>query len=323
MHDVIVAIGRWHGGGMQLAPEASQDDGLFDNAHRRREQARLPLDSTKALQRQVPLAPEGRPRPQRDARDRCGRAAAGRGRRGADRDDTGALRGRSPRLSASVSRRSTRPLLASSVRVRGARSARRHGCADRARSVGVRSLHAVRGRDERRAANRPRALVPLFHASWQPAGVGADTDRHPARAGSDLVRDRRRGGVEAPRAGVGAAWFGAVAVEFALRHVLTRPALYRDGVHITAFDSSWPSGHALRCAIVAAALAVAWPRARTALGGVARRLGRAPRARRLPHADRCCRRAALALVAVVLWVLGCRRCCSRSSRAVRPSSRAR
>jgi len=30
MHDVIVATGRWHGGGMKLAPEASQDDGLFD-----------------------------------------------------------------------------------------------------------------------------------------------------------------------------------------------------------------------------------------------------------------------------------------------------
>jgi diacylglycerol kinase family enzyme len=30
MHDVVVANGRWHGGGMQLAPEAAQDDGLFD-----------------------------------------------------------------------------------------------------------------------------------------------------------------------------------------------------------------------------------------------------------------------------------------------------
>lgn len=30
MHDVIVANGRWHGGGMQLAPEAAWDDGLFD-----------------------------------------------------------------------------------------------------------------------------------------------------------------------------------------------------------------------------------------------------------------------------------------------------
>jgi YegS/Rv2252/BmrU family lipid kinase len=30
LHDVIVAIGQWHGGGMKLAPDASQDDGLFD-----------------------------------------------------------------------------------------------------------------------------------------------------------------------------------------------------------------------------------------------------------------------------------------------------
>jgi diacylglycerol kinase (ATP) len=30
MHDVIVANGRWHGGGMKLAPEARQDDGQFD-----------------------------------------------------------------------------------------------------------------------------------------------------------------------------------------------------------------------------------------------------------------------------------------------------
>jgi YegS/Rv2252/BmrU family lipid kinase len=30
MHDVIVANGHWHGGGMKLAPDAEQDDGLFD-----------------------------------------------------------------------------------------------------------------------------------------------------------------------------------------------------------------------------------------------------------------------------------------------------
>ena len=30
MHDVIVANGNWHGGGMKLAPEAQQDDGAFD-----------------------------------------------------------------------------------------------------------------------------------------------------------------------------------------------------------------------------------------------------------------------------------------------------
>jgi diacylglycerol kinase (ATP) len=30
MHDVIVANGMWHGGGMKLAPEARPDDGLFE-----------------------------------------------------------------------------------------------------------------------------------------------------------------------------------------------------------------------------------------------------------------------------------------------------
>jgi diacylglycerol kinase (ATP) len=30
MHDVIVANGAWHGGGMMLAPDARPDDGLFD-----------------------------------------------------------------------------------------------------------------------------------------------------------------------------------------------------------------------------------------------------------------------------------------------------
>jgi len=30
MHDVVVANGVWHGGGMKLAPDAEPDDGLFD-----------------------------------------------------------------------------------------------------------------------------------------------------------------------------------------------------------------------------------------------------------------------------------------------------
>ncbi len=30
MHDVVVANGRWHGGGMKLAPDAEPDDGAFD-----------------------------------------------------------------------------------------------------------------------------------------------------------------------------------------------------------------------------------------------------------------------------------------------------
>jgi len=35
MHDVIVANGNWHGGGMKLAPDARQDDGVFDVVHAR------------------------------------------------------------------------------------------------------------------------------------------------------------------------------------------------------------------------------------------------------------------------------------------------
>jgi membrane-associated phospholipid phosphatase len=61
------------------------------------------------------------------------------------------------------------------------------------------------------------------------------------------------------------AWLLATAVEVIFREALTRPALYRDGVHLVAFDASWPSGHTLRCTIVAAALATAWPRLRLPL----------------------------------------------------------
>lgn len=108
-------------------------------------------------------------------------------------------------------------------------------------------------------------LVPLFHASWQPAGVAV----------TQIVTLPGQVLISLALVSVGAwklrapawvaAWVGAAAVEVVIRHTLTRPALYRDGVHVTAFDSSWPSGHTLRCALVAAVLAAAWPRARTAL----------------------------------------------------------
>ena len=109
------------------------------------------------------------------------------------------------------------------------------------------------------------SLVPLFHASWHPAGAAVTQI---VTLPGQVVISFALVAVAAwkLRAPVWiAAWLGAMVVEFVFRHVLTRPALYRDGVHITAFDSSWPSGHALRCAIVAAVLAAAWPRARTAL----------------------------------------------------------
>ena len=109
------------------------------------------------------------------------------------------------------------------------------------------------------------SLVPLFHASWQPAGVAlTEIVTLPGQVVISLALVAVAAWKLRAPAWV-AAWFAAVAVEFGFRHVLTRPALYRGGVHITAFDSSWPSGHALRCAIVAAALAAAWPRAKAPL----------------------------------------------------------
>ena len=109
------------------------------------------------------------------------------------------------------------------------------------------------------------SLVPLFHATWQPAGVAV----------AQIVTLPGQVVISSVLIAVGAwklrepvwliALLGVVIVEVVLRHTVTRPALYRNGVHITGLDSSWPSGHALRCALVAAVIAAAWPRARTAL----------------------------------------------------------
>jgi len=46
----------------------------------------------------------------------------------------------------------------------------------------------------------------------------------------------------------------AVTVEVVCKEVLTKPALYLDGVHIVPFDSSFPSGHSLRIVLLAGAL---------------------------------------------------------------------
>jgi membrane-associated phospholipid phosphatase len=116
-------------------------------------------------------------------------------------------------------------------------------------------------------------IVPLLDAPFHPLGVGVtEIVTLPGRVVLSLLlvlvaawQLRKRGRMEAAVCWT-AAWLVAVAVELVFRHTLTRPPLYRDGVHLVAFDSSWPSGHALRCALVAAALAAAWPRLRIPLG---------------------------------------------------------
>jgi membrane-associated phospholipid phosphatase len=116
------------------------------------------------------------------------------------------------------------------------------------------------------------SVVPLLHAAFHPAGVAvAQVVTLPGQVVLSLllvaVAARRlwtRGRAEAA-VGWTAAWLLSAAVEVVFRHTLSRPALYRDGVHLVSFDMSWPSGHALRCALVAAALAGTWPRFRVLL----------------------------------------------------------
>ena len=117
------------------------------------------------------------------------------------------------------------------------------------------------------------SLVPLFHASFHSVSAAvAQIVTLPGQAVISFLivvaaawRLWGRGRVDAAAAWP-AAWLVGVAAELVFRHTLTRPPLHRDGVHVIAFDGSWPSGHALRCALVAAALAAAWPRLRLLLG---------------------------------------------------------
>ena len=116
------------------------------------------------------------------------------------------------------------------------------------------------------------SIVPLLHAHFgTPLLAAADIVTLPAQAvlsfvvvGAVAVALHRRGRTEAA-----ALWLSALvlatAIEVMTKHALVRPPLYRDGVHIAAFDSSWPSGHAARAAIIAGALAAAWPRLRGAV----------------------------------------------------------
>jgi membrane-associated phospholipid phosphatase len=54
-----------------------------------------------------------------------------------------------------------------------------------------------------------------------------------------------------------ALWLAGNAVELAGKLVVERPALYDRGIHVTALDSSLPSGHTIRAFVVAGALAAA------------------------------------------------------------------
>jgi membrane-associated phospholipid phosphatase len=62
-----------------------------------------------------------------------------------------------------------------------------------------------------------------------------------------------------------ALWVAANVIELIGKGLVSRPALYWHGMHVSVFDHSLPSGHTLRSLTVAAALASTWHRGRLAL----------------------------------------------------------
>lgn len=109
------------------------------------------------------------------------------------------------------------------------------------------------------------SIVPLLHASFAtPLDALTSVVTAPASllpslllVGACCVTLRRRGQLRAAYAWA-AAWVAGNAVETLCKATLVRPALYRHGVHLLAFDSSFPSGHTIRSILAAAALAATW-----------------------------------------------------------------
>ena len=95
------------------------------------------------------------------------------------------------------------------------------------------------------------SLVPLLGAHWDTwLGSIADIVTLPASFLVSLAIVAWRSRLLA------VALLAAVAVEVVCKELIDRPALYDGAFHISAFDSSFPSGHTLRTVLVAAAV---WP----------------------------------------------------------------
>jgi membrane-associated phospholipid phosphatase len=100
-------------------------------------------------------------------------------------------------------------------------------------------------------------LVPLLHSHWGSAyAIAANIVTLPA---SFLIA---LGIAFAASRVLAVILVAAVAVEVLCKELIERPALYNGSFHISAFDTSFPSGHTLRTMIVAAAVAWNWPRTR-------------------------------------------------------------
>jgi membrane-associated phospholipid phosphatase len=98
-------------------------------------------------------------------------------------------------------------------------------------------------------------VIPLYHVRWHsPWSVATNLVTLPASFLLSFVI------VAALSRRLGLALLACVAVEVVCKETLTRPLLHHGELHIGPFDSSFPSGHALRTVLIAVAVATAWPR---------------------------------------------------------------
>ena len=116
--------------------------------------------------------------------------------------------------------------------------------------------HAMPGASFSRASTSLVSdVIPLYHVRWHsPWSVVTNLVVLPASFPLSVVI------VAALSRRLGLALLACVAVEVICKETLTRPALHDGALHIGPFDSSFPSGHALRAVLIAVAVATAWPR---------------------------------------------------------------
>jgi membrane-associated phospholipid phosphatase len=108
------------------------------------------------------------------------------------------------------------------------------------------------------------AVVPLWGSSWH--GAVAVTTNLVTLPAAFLIATAIvalacfvvRGGAAVALA---AAYVAGNGLEELTKETLTRPALFVHGLHLAAFDNSFPSGHTIRGVFVAVAVVYAWPRA--------------------------------------------------------------
>jgi membrane-associated phospholipid phosphatase len=101
-------------------------------------------------------------------------------------------------------------------------------------------------------------VIPLYHVRWHsPWSVAVNLVTLPASFLLSVVI------VAALSRRLGLALVACVVVEVICKETLTRPALHHGGLHVGPFDSSFPSGHALRTVLIAVAVATAWPKLRS------------------------------------------------------------